>query len=470
MNFSYEKLEPSLEQQSDGTVAKVLSEALCSQPQWVTDLHVKEFCEEFFIATLEGAPVAYITNSSVVHREYGFLVTTCALFSVLWYTHHSKLCGHFCVKTLDSVVYFMQFGCLLFVWKVSSLTPTYWVEAIFQFVARTLEFFFSPNIFEWTWLRKYSSLSYVIQENAAFLSSIRELLYGGHLMDPSYLIGTIRCMPSPYPEGRSLLSDSLKPLLGKGALHVVLFHEPSKRFIVAQRKTEVVPLSKDELELFVLFSRIAQERHLDICGYIQLHGSYQLVRIVFSYIEDNSLDHGWLLLFVVKRTDYHSLMNAWSQYKERWIQQLQSREIERDVNGFLRNPLSCNIISDHLKIPFPVHVMFYHRSLQLLVDTFGLSNLFEKDIYDIRKIWTKERVTEMIVCKEKGRTWICQSIGDYPPVNIVLFFHCELDEEHYGQLVKDIQCWFYHKQMSVFPLEWTEYFQSKDKWKIWRWL
>ncbi|GJD07455.1 hypothetical protein Gasu2_18160 [Galdieria sulphuraria] len=448
MNFSYDKLE---QWDQEEKVAKVLSEALESQKS-VSDKKVKEFYEELFIATLEGAPVAYVSDSNVAVREYSFLVTTCALFSAVWYTTR------------------YQFGCLLFVWKVGNFNPYYRIERAFHLIARALTFFFSPNISQSTWLREHSSVFYIIKEHAAFHFSIKELLYGRRFVHPSYLMGAIRCMPSPYPEGRSLLSDSLKPLTAKGALHVVLFHDPSKRFIAACRQKGVVPLSIDELELFILLSWVAQERLLDICGYIQLERSYQLVSIIFDYVKDISVGHDWLLLFVVKRKDYNPLMNAWSLYKERWIQQLRTRQILKDVDGFLQNPLSCKIISDHLKTPFPVHVIFYYRGLQLLVDTFASSNLFEKEIYDVGILWTKERVTEIIVHKERGHTWLCQSIGDNPPVNVVVFLQFELNEEHYGQLVSRIQSWFHRKQMSLFPLDWMEYFQRKGKWNIGHWL
>lgn len=297
-----------------------------------------------------------------------------------------------------------------------------------------------------------------------FLSCLKEILYRERHRDPFYLIGAIRCMPSPYPEGRSRLYESLKPLLARGALHVLLYHCPSKCFVVACRQNNAVPLSADEMELFILLFKVAQECHSDILGYLQLERIYQQVNILFDSIGDDS---EWLVLVVVKKKERDCVLKAWSQYKKDWTQQLQTGPIQKDLNGYLQNPLDCKIISYHLRLLFSVDVMFYYRGLHLLVYTEAWNTLLEKD--NLKKVWTKEKVTDILVHKDKGHTWLCHSIGDNPPVNIVLFLPFESKEEYYMQLVKNIQNWFYHKQMSLFPFEWLEYFHGNNKPSIWKW-
>lgn len=450
-------------------VSKVLSQVLDNEELE----NGIEFYEELFITTLEGTPVAYVSRQDAICREYGYIVTACALFSAMWNTlsEHARHSGYVSVPTVNFLVHFMQFGYLLFVWKMGHSYAPYLVEATLHLVSRGLAFFFSPKVSEYAWLKQHSSIFYSFQENTSIVSCMRALLYGERTSDPFYWMGAIPCMPSPYPEGRCLLSDCLQSLVVvEDALHVILYHNPSNCFVAASRHEDAVPLSSQQLELLRMLAKIAQKGDLDICGYISFQHRYQLVSLVSDCIqtkEDDLKQHDWLLLFLVKREKRDEIRKKWHQHKEQWIQQLDNVPIQKDLDGAVHNPLTSNIISEHLRIPFSIHVLFYHREFQLVVCTFR--HLLEKDRDNLRKVFTKEKVDEVVVHRDDESTWLCQSLGDNPPVNIVIYLQCQLDENYYPRLVKNIQKWFYRKQLSLFPHDWTEYFQSKE-WNSCKWM
>lgn len=128
-------------------IAKVLSEALNSH-QLHNDENEEETCEELFIATVDGVPVAYSADSVTFSREYGYLVTTCALFSAVWHTikHQTKQNGQLCIGTDHVAMYFMQFGYLLGVYKVNKPIPYDRIEISLRLIWTAFLFFFTPNI------------------------------------------------------------------------------------------------------------------------------------------------------------------------------------------------------------------------------------------------------------------------------------------------------------------------------------
>lgn len=127
-------------------VSKVLSQVLDNEELE----NGIEFYEELFITTLEGTPVAYVSRQDAICREYGYIVTACALFSAMWNTlsEHARHSGYVSVPTVNFLVHFMQFGYLLFVWKLGHSYAPYLVEATLHLVSRGLAFFFSPKVSE----------------------------------------------------------------------------------------------------------------------------------------------------------------------------------------------------------------------------------------------------------------------------------------------------------------------------------